>query len=189
MIVTLKEIEYISNLENKQLGIPFTDALFDDSAPYYRFVYNLIKKLNPELVIELGVCTGRCTAHMAAASPECSVIGIDPYPQDISAILNEYKNISIWGLSSTWPSTLGRIDDGSVDVCFIDTIHAYDQVMAEYDLWSPKIKRGGIILFDDITLNSSMIQAWDEICKANPTREKISLPHLHHSGFGAVLMN
>ena len=45
-----------------------------------------------------------------------------------------------------------------------------------------KVKQGGIIMLDDIHLNSRYQAAWDEILFP-----KVDLSHLHYTGFGVVI--
>lgn len=183
--MTITEILEIEKLAHQPVGIQFIDDLFSlaSTAIYYRFMYHLVRRMRPELVVELGVYAGRSTAHLAAATG-CRVVAVDPKPLDVSPILTKYPNIDLRIDVSTSPSILSEIDDGSVDLCFIDTVHYYQQVTSELRLWLPKIRRGGVILFDDVSENIEMIRAWSEIQASHVT---VSLPSLHHSGFGALV--
>lgn len=187
--MTIDEIVEVAGMasQDRPLGDPYLDGLFDlaDTAIYYRFIYHLMRRMRPKLVVELGVCTGRCTAHMAAAEPECTVLAVDPAPQRSALdVARKFKNIDLVMLESTSPLVLAMVIDKSVDICFVDTVHTREQVMAEFFAWKPKMKPGGVMLFDDISENSSMVEAWSELC--NNGLCAVSLPHLHHSGFGAV---
>lgn len=193
--MTIPEIVAIANLaqKDKPLGDDYLDGLFNlaDTAIYYRFIYHLMKRLKPSVAVELGVCTGRCTAHMAAACPECQVIGIDPDPNPhcLGEIVVRYPNIELWRyLSLDQVMVLNCVNDQTVDLCLIDTTHTIDQVMAEYNAWLPKMKPGGIILIDDISENPSIMQAWEKLWAIHGSDHCASLPHLHHSGFGVILL-
>ncbi len=122
--------------------------------------------------------------HLAAAKLDCNVIGIDPYPQDVSAILDRYKNIELKIGSSLSKDIIDSVRHRTVDILFIDSLHEYDQVIAEYKAWLPKMKYGGVILFDDIHLDEYMSKVWEFIQLGH---DSIELPHLHHSGFGAII--
>lgn len=185
--MNIQEIVEISKLANYPTGVQFLDDLFAlaDTAIYYRFMFRLVQRMKPNLIVELGVCTGRCTAHLAAPKFDCRVLAIDPKPQDIREILARYPNIDLKIDLSTSPLVLSGVKDNSVDICFIDTIHSYRQVISEFHLWFPKLKVGGVMLFDDISLNAGTIKAWVELQQL--CVEHVSLPHLHHSGFGAIV--
>ena len=179
----LLELEVLAR-DTSATGDPFLDGLYalDATAAYYRLLYRLVRAISPELVVELGVFTARGTAHIAAACRETKVIGVDPFPKDISEILDRYPNIQFLKDKSYSKSVLDLVADGSVDICFFDTLHEYQVVLVETQLWFPKMKRGGIMLFDDISLNDGMKKFWSEL-----NLPKLSLPWLHHSGFGAAV--
>lgn len=186
--MTITDIQILSN-DLRQLDDEYLNSLYDmdQTAYYYKFIYRLVKLLKPKLTVELGVCTGRGTAHLAAGNLNGKVIGIDPNPDHVNNILDnillKYPNIDLRLDISTSTKILNEIAPNSVDICFVDTIHTYNQVIDEVKAWLPKMVRGGVMLFDDITYSDEMIKAWDEI-----TLEKISLPHLHHSGFGVAIV-
>lgn len=39
--------------------------------------------------------------------------------------------------------------DSSVDLLFVDGLHTYDGVMADLEIWFPKVTSGGILMFHD----------------------------------------
>ena len=51
----------------------------------------------------------------------------------------------------------------SVDICFVDADHSYDGVYKDLELWTPKIKSGGIISGHDYCPQNS---CWQECKKA-----------------------
>jgi hypothetical protein len=65
---------------------------------------------------------------------------------------------------------------------FFDTIHTYDQVKKEFDLYKDKLKDGAIILIDDIKINDKGVffNEWEG--------EKYDLTDwCHISGFGLLI--
>ncbi len=176
-------LDIIKQLPITPLEDSFLDSLFnqDKTSTYYRFMYRLCKLVNSKLTVELGVCSGRGTAHLAAGT-NGTVIAIDPNPWDINYILQKYPNITLKKIYSNDKQVLESITDGSVDICFVDTNHEYEQVTLETKLWNPKMKVGGIMLFDDINYNDGMKRFWNEL-----SMNKISLPHLHWTGFGVAI--
>ena len=179
----LQQLDALAH-RTEPIGDPYLDGLYnlDTTAVYYRFLFRLVQALTPKLIVELGVCTARGTAHMAAASGDASVVAIDPSPMDIAPILQRYPRIQWLKETSCSSFALDAVADGSVDLCFVDTLHEYDLVSLETKLWLPKMKRGGILLFDDITINGGMRKFWDAL-----KLPKVALPWLHWSGFGAAL--
>ena len=182
-MLTLAQVEDIAH-DITPVGDAFLDGMFDldPTAVYYRFLFRLVRSIKPTSVVELGVCTGRSSAHMAAGWPNATLAGIDPSPLDISPILARYPSIRWFKETSTSTTILKDVPDRSVDLCFFDTRHDYDLVSLETRVWLPKMKPGAVMLFDDISLNEGMRAFWTEL--ALP---KVSLPWLHWSGFGVAL--
>jgi predicted O-methyltransferase YrrM len=169
------------------IGDPFLDGLYnnDNTAIYYRFLYQLSKFLQPQKIIELGVYHGWSTAHLAAPVPKALVMAIDPSPQEgFRNTTNHYQNIAVILDRSDSQGVLDMVAEKSVDICFIDTIHEYEQASKELKLWTPKMKSGGVFLYDDITQSEGMKKFWNEV-----PEPKISMPWLHHSGFGASIVS
>lgn len=189
--MTIDELVTIANMAgvDKPLDVPHLDALFQEapSAIYYRFIFHLIQYMQPSLAVELGIWYGRCTAHMAAAQKNCRVVAVDcSIMAEAVENTKPYANVELIAGRSTQPELLCRFDDKSIDLLFIDTTHDFDQVTTELRTWHGKIKPGGVVLIDDISENQSMVRAWDAIKDMFPN--SVSLPHLHHSGFGAIII-
>ncbi len=187
--MTAAELHALAKISDAPLGVPALDALYGiggPCGPYYRFLYHLAVKMKPSLVVELGSYRGGSTAHLAAGA-KCAVLAVEPYPQpQLSGVVKQYPNIDWRQDESLSKAVLDSVADQSVDLCFIDTVHTEEFAVPEYAAWSPKMKPGGIMLYDDITIDELMSAAWAKIL-AMDQRAKISLPSLHYSGFGAIL--
>jgi len=164
------------------LGIEYLDGLVNSDGgvnAYYRFLYRLSTIFVPKITVELGVWIGWSTAHLAASATG-TIFAIDPEPSPgFKEVTNRYPNIVPILARSDNQAILDLFRDGTVDICFIDTIHEYEQASKEMRLWTPKMRPGGLFLCDDIALNDGMKQFWAEV-----PFEKVSLPMLHFSGFG-----
>ncbi len=188
--MTAQELHSIAEISDFPLGNPYLDSLYGSGGPcgpYYRFLYHLAAKIKPTLIVELGAYRGGSTAYLAKGAPQCKVIAVEPYPQpEFESVLKACPNIDWRKDASLSKDVLDSVADKSVDICFIDTVHNEEYAIPEYKAWCPKMKDGGVMFFDDITIDDLMISAWANI-KALDEREKISLPTLHYSGFGAIL--
>lgn len=149
-------------------------------AHYYRFFYQLIKRMNPKLIVELGTYTGISAYCMAKAAPQAKVITVDhDYRVKPECVL---PNIQYFRQDSL---ELPEVDLSGIDILFIDTLHDGVRCQREYDLYHQFVKRGGIIFFDDIHLFDLMDRFWDGF---NPKQgEKFELPVHGKAGFGVVL--
>lgn len=192
-LADIKRLAKKPNEEQPLTGIDWLDNLYQrHPRSYYAFLYHLTKKLNPQLIIEIGVQTGVATAHMAMAAPKADVIGIDPNPVWYKDIIktNCPNVIFIQGYSQNFDHRALDIKSYKIDLAFIDGEHTYEQVKSDYYQLLPHVRKGGVIIIDDIRLpdelepENRMSEFWDEI-----KEKKVEINHLHDiSGFGAVIV-
>ncbi|HTV66987.1 MAG TPA: class I SAM-dependent methyltransferase [Rhizobiaceae bacterium] len=53
----------------------------------------------------------------------------------------------------------------SVGIAFVDAIHASDFVFRQYEILKPLMKRGGLVIFDDIHFSWDMRRCWRQIAR------------------------
>jgi len=67
-------------------------------------------------------------------------------------ILNDGKSFFIHGDSNN-PNTVGDFynltQNEKIDVVFIDALHSYESVLTDWLVYSPRVKKGGIVAFHD----------------------------------------
>ena len=66
-------------------------------------------------------------------------------------VLGDGKSAFIYGLSSE-PQTVEKVYDllvDGIDILFIDGDHKYGSVLSDYLLYSPLVRKGGIVAFHD----------------------------------------
>ncbi len=51
-----------------------------------------------------------------------------------------------------------------LDVLFLDTLHTYDHVTRELELWAPYVKPGGTILIHDVVTFPAVMEAMQDHC-------------------------
>jgi len=95
-----------------------------------------------------------------------------------------YDKITLLLGRSDAPDILAQFENDSVDLCFVDSDHAGVYVLREVELWTPKMRDGGIFVFDDLDLDAGM----KEVLPALPFRQKGNLPGLHYMGFGYAVV-
>lgn len=133
---------------------------------------DLLEDIDPiRVVVEVGVEFGYSLFSFAAALPRAMVVGIDPYqslPFDEQKRLGRFGSAGVVGNNEAeawvrrflpeFPNALllrGTSEEianrfnGQIDVLHLDAVHAYDYVRRDFDLWSPKVRAGGCILFHD----------------------------------------
>lgn len=223
MASTIRTIRQLVNkaLMDEPTGDEFLDRAYDDYArqvghpnPYYRLIFLLARKLQPECYVEIGVDTGLALCHAAAGCPSCCCIGIDSWPdseepyQVASQRAAHYPNIRLvrgWSIpeaAELWialhpgiPQKLidhhRAISDMSasvperIDMLFIDAWHEARFVLREWEIYASRVPHGGIVLCDDITGRfPEMSGFWEAVNKGR----WITTEKLHPgTGFGVIL--
>jgi predicted O-methyltransferase YrrM len=144
-----------------------------------RRLVELIAKEKPKTCVELGVFGGRSLLPIALAlqfNGYGYVVGYDPYTKEAALEhMKEPENIMYWtrmpyaeihriaakALETEGVSTFGRIEvaksasvvgnyeDNSIDFMHQDSNHSEEISTAEVRAWLPKVKQGGLWVFDD----------------------------------------
>ena len=156
-------------------GLPYTNADFED--PNQRFglgrpnsndpfskpsawagletkYQRLINGLSPvKTIVEIGVDCGWSMFHFARDFPEAAVFGIDSYiagPDPKSFVLSHIKKFPNADLIVKSSAEAAAEFDKSIDLLHIDADHSYEAVKADFEMWSPKVRNGGCVLFHDV---------------------------------------
>ena len=142
----------------------------------------LAKRIKAKTMLEIGVAYGFHAEHILNALPDISYIGIDPYRDDydnsdglpydvhdfikgnsrqhsmdllyevVQYNLNQYSPRATLhrGTSSDVAPTL---EDGSIDLIFVDGDHTYEGVLKDLNAMWDKVNRvNGILCGDDIEM-------------------------------------
>ena len=138
-----------------------------ECAMYYKFLYALVKIVQPPIVVELGAGAHAISAlHIAAGSPTSRVTTVDTSPDMLASIKEApVTNLEGWVGHSLdlFPQFASQLP-GLIDLFFLDTSHVYGETVEEYRRYRTLVRRGGIMLFDDIVthLDPSAFYAIDE---------------------------
>jgi hypothetical protein len=74
---------------------------------------------------------------------DCRYVVPEVYEDSRVQIMNDFNSTDIDRIKKTFkPKSIGML--------FCDTIHLYEQIKEEYDVWSPYLKDDAIIVVDDI---------------------------------------
>lgn len=142
-------------------------------------LYNLAKKANNGVIVEIGSYKGKSTICLGYGSKDGSgvrVYAIDPHQGNLSLnkhalpSLKEFKtNISqnkeikdyVLPLFIT-SEAANEIVKQKADLVFIDGDHSFPSVLKDFQLWNSKLNEGGIIAFHDSFSWEGVIQVIDE---------------------------
>jgi cephalosporin hydroxylase len=114
----------------------------------------MLADFHPEVVVEIGSDAGGTLWAWQQIGAR-RVIGVDQPKQAFSTgkDLDAHGSEVVYGDSHD-PETLHRLEkllDGDpVDMLFIDGDHSYDGVLADWTMYHPLIRPGGIVAFHDV---------------------------------------
>lgn len=164
------------------------DVLDKQNVGYYQFLPCLIDYLEPKQIIELGGAMGAAALMMLSSLPKDSrlhSITLEEHGLEFSFVKEKYPNfVPIVGddlILTNWPKEL---DLAQTDLWFFDSLHTYDQLHKEIELYKPFFKKGTVILVDDIHLSEEMFRAWLEF----PGDKFDATTYLHWSGYGIIVI-
>jgi predicted O-methyltransferase YrrM len=170
----------------------------------------IVEKLRPRTVLEIGTSTGGTLFLWARlATPDANLISIDlpggenewAYPrwkepfyktfasagQRIDLIRGDSHGTEVFG---EFQKSLGA---HKIDFLFIDGDHSYAGVKKDYELYSPFVRKGGVIAFHDVAVHppitgSEVHLFWDELKRSQITKEFIENETQGWAGIGVVFL-
>ena len=137
--------------------------------------------LQPEAYLEIGVRRGRSASVVAATSPECAIYGFDlwvegyagrenPGPDFVREELDRAGHRGDVTLISgdsraTVPEFLASRSDLFFDPITVDGDHSVSGAAADLANTLPRLKVGGVLVFDDVRSAPLLLNLWERIVK------------------------
>ena len=173
------------------------------------FAFELIGRLRPRTIVELGTYSGSSFAAFCQALEAFGIdgrcYGIDLWEGDIH--MGKFDDSLYQGIAdyvSTNHPTTGVLirkefnaasadfADGSIDLLHIDGTHTYEAVSNDFHTWKPKLSSRSVVLFHDINVTVENVgepakkfgvrRFFDEVKRAYPHFE-----FAHCYGLGVLL--
>jgi len=133
-------------------------------------LYRICKHFQPKKCLEFGTNLGISTLYQLSALENSSFISLEGDEnlakiafQNISSFDNTKRVEIITGEFSESLAKNPILQEYTPDYIFIDGNHRYEPTLAYFYHFLPKIKEGGMMIFDDIYWSKGMTQAWKEI--------------------------
>ena len=134
------------------------------------FAFELVGRLRPRVLVELGTYSGSSFAAFCQAAQACGAntrcYGVDLWEGDIhmgrfdEALFEEihgYVSARFPGIANLvrkhFNEAVKDFADGSVDLLHIDGTHTFEAVANDFDTWLPKMSDRGVVLFHDVNVN------------------------------------
>jgi cephalosporin hydroxylase len=130
----------------------------------------IFKELNPKYILEIGTAHGGTLFNFCKlAQDDATIISIDlpegpfggGYPEwkvpIYQAFAKENQKLYLLRKDSHQEGTLEEVkrilNGNQLDFLFIDGDHSYEGVKKDFEMYSPLVRKGGIIAFHDIAKN------------------------------------
>ena len=143
------------------------------------FAQRLIKALQPEVFVELGVHAGDSYFTIVETMRGGKAYGVDTWAGDkhagfydagiwkmVQGVNRQYPNSAL--LRMTFDSATSLIQD-DINLLHIDGLHTYESVKHDYETWGPKVR--DVILLHDICVPENpdfgVWKLWEEIKNDN----------------------
>jgi len=174
-----------------------------------RSFLELLKKEKPKTIVEIGTARGGTLfLDTRVASEDAVLVSIDlPYTSSSGGYhfwqKSLYKSFALPSQQihliqsdshdKKTVEEVERILNGKkVDFLFIDGDHSYDGVKKDFEMYSPLVKKNGIIAFHDIVvhppeINCKVNELWDEIKLKHKYKEFVEDWNQKYGGIGAII--
>jgi len=168
----------------------------------------IFKELNPKCILEIGTANGGTLfCFCKLARDDATIISIDlpegpfggGYPEwkipIYQAFTKQNQKIDLLRKDSHQQDTLEEVkkilNDNQLDFLFIDADHSYEGVKKDFEMYSPLVRKGGIIAFHDIAKHPpetgcEVEKFWNEIKNTFEFRELIRDVNQVGCGIGVI---
>jgi len=148
------------------------------------FAYHLVRELNPNVFVELGVYKGESYFAFCQSVQENNLVtqcyGVDTWRGDphsgfycaeigeeVADYNRRYAHFSHL-LARTFKEAVEQFEDQSIDLLHIDGAHRYEDVKEDFEMWRSKLSENGIVLFHDVMEREhefGVYRLWEEIAR------------------------
>jgi len=176
----------------------------------FESMVRLVQEAKPARIMEIGTAKGATLLSWCRIASK-QVISVDlehgihggGYPSVKQQLYREFTHgregvrLDLFQENSQIMATRQKVEavlgGAKLDVLFIDGDHSYQGVKKDFDLWSPLVRPGGIILFHDILPHTKVAHCevdklWNELKPRYRHVEFIHDPKQGWAGIGAVFM-
>ena len=173
-----------------------------------KLLLGILSRLKPKVILEIGTAQGGTLFLFARiADPNAELISIDLPGQEMGtgygrwriplykAFARPGQRIQLFQADSHLHETFDRVTTAfgptEVDLLFIDGDHTYEGVRKDFDMYSPLVRDGGIIVLHDIVhhppeARCEVDKLWREIKRVYETQELIEDKNQTWAGIGIV---
>ena len=164
----------------------------DGNHGYFSLLHNLTSNIEGTIV-ELGNREGLGILSIYDALSENSELYTLDIVDDVRFIINKIKSDSRVKILNDFDAldsdrVSKTFEKKSISMIFLDTIHTYEQVLAEFQLWEPYMEDDCVMLIDDIRPSMEGRTKWRFHKELNYTYKYDVTECAHNdTGFGVYL--
>jgi cephalosporin hydroxylase len=139
----------------------------------------LLRSLGQGLVVECGVRSGQSTSALLAGVEQQGGMLVSIDTADSSHLFRDHPRWSFLQGDSTSPDTIAVLRSElpqPITTLLLDTLHTYEHVAAELELWHPEVAPGGHIVVHDTESFPGVRRAVEEFCTRKGWPVTIVLP-------------
>ncbi len=134
-----------------------------------RLLFNIVRYLKCETIIEIGSSLGISTAYLASANKNASVYSLEGNLDLIrlakkTALQLNLTNIKF--IDGNFDDTLPRLLqtlNSKIDFVYLDGNHRFSPTLRYFEMLLPNLHQNSILVVDDIYWSEEMTQAWQKI--------------------------
>ncbi len=159
------------------------------------FAYDLVAMLRPQNIVELGTWMGDSFFTFCQAVQEerinTTCYAVDHWKGDAQTgpagfhvfemvqqhCMEHYQSFA-YLMRSEFAAAALEFGPSTIDLLHIDGFHSYENARQDFLTWFPLVRDGGVVLFHDIKIHSSLDHSnfgvwklWEELKKQHETRE------------------
>jgi predicted O-methyltransferase YrrM len=171
----------------------------------------LVEEASPARILEIGTHLGgtlfllcrAAPAHAHLASLDLPLAGVPEglgfvgYHESRRLLYRAFakpgQRITLLVGDSQQPSTVARVERAlggePLDLLFVDGSHRYEHVKRDFELYSPLVRRGGLVAFHDVwpgEFAGGSPRFWREIREGYEWQELVASPEQEAYGIGVL---
>lgn len=139
---------------------------------YGQLLYRMVKKYQPQVILELGTSLGITSSYLAMGNPQAKIITMEGADEVAEEARGTFQSLGLTSVELiqgnfqyTLPSVLSSLH--MVDFVFVDGNHRKEPTLNYFNQLLSKTRPESILVFDDIHWSREMEEAW-KVIKSHP---------------------
>lgn len=165
---------------NKKRNISKLASYAAVNRKYGELLHKLVKKFEPENIIEIGTSLGFSSMYMSLASNDTTIYTVEGCKQSAKIALENFQALNLDNIKlskgkfdEVLPSLIENLD--KIDLVFFDGNHRKAPTIKYFNICLKKVHNGSIFVFDDINLSAEMRETWTVIKSNNLVKLTVNI--------------